>query len=45
MRDDTDNDYLFSEKVYFINPNNVGALDTPMRQARSPPSPAAVGLN
>ncbi|WP_245307041.1 iron-sulfur cluster assembly scaffold protein [Mesorhizobium sp. SEMIA 3007] len=29
MRDDTDNVYLFSDKVYFINPNNVGALDTP----------------
>ncbi|WP_432284945.1 iron-sulfur cluster assembly scaffold protein [Aminobacter sp. BA135] len=29
MRDDTDNVYLFSDKVYFINPKNVGALDTP----------------
>ncbi|PBC00841.1 iron-sulfur cluster assembly scaffold protein [Mesorhizobium sp. WSM3860] len=29
MRDDTDNVYLISDKVYFINPNNVGALDIP----------------
>ncbi|QKC98849.1 iron-sulfur cluster assembly scaffold protein [Mesorhizobium sp. NZP2298] len=29
MRGNTDNVYLFSDKVYFINPNNVGALDTP----------------
>ncbi|WP_432284902.1 iron-sulfur cluster assembly scaffold protein [Aminobacter sp. BA135] len=29
MRDDTDNVYLFSDKLYFINPHNVGALDTP----------------
>ncbi|MBA1143808.1 iron-sulfur cluster assembly scaffold protein [Mesorhizobium neociceri] len=29
MRGDTDNVYLISDKVYFINPNNVGALDIP----------------
>ncbi|WP_245433375.1 iron-sulfur cluster assembly scaffold protein [Mesorhizobium sp. WSM3866] len=29
VRDDTDNVHLISDKVYFINPNNVGALDIP----------------
>ncbi|WP_136621314.1 MULTISPECIES: iron-sulfur cluster assembly scaffold protein [Mesorhizobium] len=29
MRGDTDNVYLISDKVYFINPNTVGALDIP----------------
>ncbi|MDX8507289.1 hypothetical protein [Mesorhizobium captivum] len=29
MRYDTDNVYHFSDKVYFINPNIVGALVTP----------------
>ncbi|PBB95700.1 iron-sulfur cluster assembly scaffold protein [Mesorhizobium sp. WSM3862] len=29
MRDDKDDVCLISDKVYFINPNNVGALDIP----------------
>ncbi|WP_027038800.1 iron-sulfur cluster assembly scaffold protein [Mesorhizobium ciceri] len=29
MRDDTDNVYIISDKIYFIDPNNVGALDAP----------------
>ncbi|MDX8535489.1 iron-sulfur cluster assembly scaffold protein [Mesorhizobium sp. VK25A] len=29
MRYDTDNVYHFSDKVYFINPSDVGVLDTP----------------